>query len=177
MHQTKKNTALCLLLTAMLFLSACSSQVAESVPSDFYMMMDVRDADSQTARNSNIRIHANGKVDYDVYETRGVIHYDENAIVRYDKDQIVRDGKFRLSAAEMEALWSAITDNQFFELSDKYQMEIGHSYAFILIEANGQKHMVDNIGMEVPEMRALVETVAAMAPDDIKFEYGEGYIP
>lgn len=183
MHPTKtteflkKNTALLLLITILMSLNACTAPVAENIPSDFYMMMDVRDVDHQAAKNINIRIQANGKVEYDIYETGGVIYYDENDVVRYDKDQIARDGKFRLTATQMETLWEAIDENRFFELSDKYQMQIGYSYAFILIEANEKKHMVDNIGMEVPAMRSIVETVAAMMPDDIEFEYGEGYTP
>lgn len=166
-----------LLLTIMMLLSACSTPVTENIPSDFYMMMDVRDSDSEIAQNINLRIHANGNVEYDVYATGGVIHYDESDVVSYEKSQIVRDGEFRLTAAQMETLWKTVNDEHFFELSDKYEMQIGYSYAFILIEAEGKKHMVDNIGMEVSEMRALVETVAAMMPDDINFEYGEGYIP
>lgn len=173
----KKHAASLLVLTTMILLTACSRQVAENVPSDFYIMMDVHDADGDTAQNINIRIHANGKVDYDIYETGGVIYYDENDIVRYEKSQIVQDGTFRLTAGELKRLWETIEDNEFFELSDKYQMQIGHSYAFVLIEANGKTHMVDNIGMEVPGMRALVETVATMMPDGIDIEYGEGYVP
>ena len=173
----KKLEARLLVMAIMILLTACSGQVAENVPSDFYMMMDVRDAGSDTAQNINIRIHANGKVDYDIYGTGGVIHYAENDIVKYDKNQIVHVGEFRLTATQMRKLWETINENRFFELSDKYQMAIGHSYAFIMIEANGDQQMVDNIGIEVPEMRALVETVAAMMPDDIDIEYGEGYVP
>ncbi len=174
---SKKNTVGLLLITVLLFLSACATKSAENIPSDFYMMMDVHAVDRQTARNINIRIQAAGTVEYDIYETGGVIKYDENDIVTYDQGQIVRDGTFMLTGTQVKRLWEAIEEIQFFELSEKYQMEIGYSYAFILIEANGQTHTVDNIGMEVPEMRFLVETVADLMPDDIEFAYGEGYIP
>lgn len=140
-------------------------------------MMDVRDKDRQTAKNVNLRIHANGKVEYDIYATGGVIHYDENDRVRYGKNQIIQEGRFSLTPDQMEILWQTINRTRFFELADKYQMQIGYSYAFILIEANGQEQMVDNIGMEVPEMRALVEMVAALMPYDINIEYGEGFKP
>ncbi len=173
----KKFTAALLLLISILHLSACSTHVSANVPSDFYMLMDVRDPERDAAKNVNIRIHANGKVEYDIYETGGVIHYDENDVVTYEQSQIVQHGKLRLTATQMDALWKALSDTRFFELAHKYQMQIGNSYAFILVEAGGKKHTVDNIGMEVAEMRALVETVIGMLPEDVNIEYGEGYTP
>jgi len=89
----------------------------------------------------------------------------------------VETGKFELSDAELEQLWIAIKANKFFELETESQMAIGHSYAFIMVEADGKRHQVDNIGLEMPEMRALVETINAILPEGINLEYGEGYVP
>ena len=60
---------------------------------------------------------------------------------------------------------------------DPNDMAICHSYAFIMIEANGQRHQIDNIGMEAPEIRALVEVMNTLMPGGINLEYGEGYMP
>jgi len=50
-------------------------------------------------------------------------------------------------------------------------------YAFIMIEAGARKQRIDNIGMEVPEVRALVAATNALMPEEIDLDYGEGYIP
>jgi hypothetical protein len=44
-----------------------------------------------------------------------------------------------------------------------------------MVEADGMQHKVDNIGLEVPQIRTIVETVAAMLPSGVDIEYGEGY--
>jgi hypothetical protein len=95
--------------------------------------------------------------------------------VTYSPDQILRTGKFKLTAAQRNQLWDAINENHFFELSENSQIQIGSSYAFIMIEADGEKHKVDNIGLEVAQVRAIVETVAAVLPDGVEIDYGEGY--
>ena len=56
-------------------------------------------------------------------------------------------------------------------------MALGHSYAFLLVQADGQKHMVNNIGMEVPEIREIVEAARHLLPAGVKPDYGKGYIP
>jgi hypothetical protein len=60
---------------------------------------------------------------------------------------------------------------------DDYRMAMGLSCAFILIEADGDRHIVDNIGMEVPEVRAIVEATDAIMPEGIELGYGEGFLP
>ena len=139
--------------------------------------MDVHSADHRTAQNINIRINAKGEAEIDAYETGGVIRYDVNDIVTYEADQVVKSSRFQVSNPELEQLWQRINKNNFFGLTDDYHMAIGHSYAFIMVEANGRKHMVDNIGMEVPEIRSLVEVIDAIMPEGIDLEYGEGYVP
>ena len=37
--------------------------------------------------------------------------------------------------------------------------------------------MADNIGMEVPEIRAIVEATNAVMPEGVDLDYGEGYLP
>ena len=46
-----------------------------------------------------------------------------------------------------------------------------------MIEADGRKHQVFNIGMEVPEIKAMVGATGAVMPVDVKLEYREGYLP
>jgi predicted AlkP superfamily pyrophosphatase or phosphodiesterase len=170
----KKMNVAVLLAAAMTVITACTPRTGSGVPADFHMMMDVHDADSDTAQNINIQIDASGQVEYEIYSTGGVISYDENDIVRYEKDQVVQNGKFKLTETQLNSLWDAFNDNHFFELNRTYQMAIGNSYAFIMLEADDQKHMVHNIGVDVPEMRALVEAVDAMLPEGIDLDYAEG---
>jgi hypothetical protein len=82
-----------------------------------------------------------------------------------------------LSAVELEGLWEAINQNNFFELREDYRMAIGSSYAFIMVEVDGNRHIIDNIGMEVPEVRAIIEATDDILPEGINLDYGEGYMP
>lgn len=166
-----------LVLLCTILVTGCSMSRTSSVPSDFYFVMDARSAERGTANHVYIKGNADGEGQYDVYDSGGTIQYDLNDVVIYSPDQIVKDGSFKLSNAELEQLWYVINENKFFDLDKKYQMQIGHSYAFILIEAEGRKHIVDNIGMEVPETRAIVDATNAVLPEGVAIEYGEGYIP
>ncbi len=167
-----------LVVFCLLVASGCSGKDSTSrVPSDFAFMMDVRSTKDDLAGNIhvNIRIDARGKGRFEYYDSGSGISYDLNDIVTYDANQIVKSGKFKLSDKELEQLWDILNGNGFFELDEHYQIALGHSYAFILVEANGQKHIVDNIGMEVPEIKAIVELTGEILPGEIKFEYGEGF--
>jgi len=166
-----------LVLLCAILVNACSTSKIGSVPSDFHFVMDAWSAQRGTANHVHIKINADGEGQYDVYDSGGTVQYDLSDVVIYSPDQVVQDGSFKLSNAELEQLWDVINENKFFELDEKYQMQIGHSSAFILIEADGRKHMVDNIGMEVPEMRAIVDATNAVLPEGAAIEYGEGYIP
>jgi len=159
----------------MMLMGGCSQ--AGVVPSDFEFIMDVRSSEVGTAQHINIRINERGEVRFAYYDTGGVIQYDTNDIVIYESDQVVKAGEFDLTEAELSRLWEAINENRFFELTADYRTAIGGSYAFILIKADGKRHKVDNIGMEVPEIRALVEATHAILPDVVDLEYGEGYRP
>lgn len=162
--------ALCVLM-----MGGCSQ--ANIVPSDFRFIMDVRSAEVGTVQNINIRINAEGEGRIEYYDTGGVIRYDTNDIVMYEADQIVKTAKINLGDDELSRLWEAIKENKFFELTADYRMAIGESYAFILVEADGRRHVVNNIGLEVPEIRVLVEATDAIMPDGVDLEYGKGYIP
>ena len=164
------------LMLSIGIVTACSKNQANTVPSDFSLMMDVRMADHSIARNINIRIDAAGQGNYEVYNTGGTIQYDQRGIVRYDPRQVVKKGKFNLSKVELERIWDAINENKFFKLSDDYRMEIGYSYAFIMVQAGEKQHKVDNIGVEVPEVRAIVETVRDVVPQDLDFDYVKDFV-
>ncbi|HSK66330.1 MAG TPA: hypothetical protein VK888_05335 [Anaerolineales bacterium] len=148
-----------------------------NIPSDFYFLLDIRSADPGSTQNIHIQIDASGEGTYQYYETDGVIQYDPDHVVTFRNNQLVKDGTFRCSQNEMGRLWQAIQDQKFFDLTDDYEMALGHSYAFLLVQADGQKHMVNNIGMEVPEIREIVEAARQLLPAGVEPDYGEGYIP
>lgn len=166
-----------LLFILLTLVPACSVDKTASLPSDFSFIMDVGTSEGWSANHIHITIDSKGHANFEVYDSGGVIHYDQNDIVTYDEAQIINEGKFDLTRDGQERLWNAIHQNRFFDLTEDYRMAIGHSYAFIMIEADDRKHVVDNIGMEVPEIRALVEATDAVVPEELDLEYGEGYVP
>lgn len=161
-------------LVTVLLLVACSS-AANTIPKDFSFLMDVRNAEKGSANNFHITVNSKGQGYFEEYDTEGTIQYNVNHIVTYNPNQILRTGTFKLTRAQLNQLWDAINENQFFELAENSEIQIGYSYAFIMVEADGSQHKVDNIGLEMPQVRAIVETVAAMLPDDVSIDYGEGY--
>lgn len=157
--------------------SGCSPENEGSVPSDFVLILDVAAAEDDLAQNVNIRIDADGIGQYELYNTGGVIQSDTDDMVIYGSEQIVDTGKFQLSDAELLQLWKTINDNNFFELEGDPRMAIGHSYAFVKVDANGPSNQVFNIGIEVPEIKAFVEAVQTLLSTEVNVEYGEGFQP
>ncbi len=164
-----------LLIVGVLLLASCSTQTANNIPRNFSCLMDVRNAEKGSPNNFHITINSKGQGYFEEYDTNGTIQYDLNDVVTYSLDQVLRTRKFKLTGAQLKNLWDAINENKFFELTENYQKQIGFSYAFIMVEARGKKQKVDNIGMEVPQVRGIVETVAAMLPHRVDIDYGEGY--
>ena len=82
-----------------------------------------------------------------------------------------------LTDEQLSQLWQVINENNFFQLTDDYRMSIGNTYAFIQVEANGQKHQVDNIGMSVPEIETIVEKINSMLPTGVVLDYSDGLMP
>lgn len=165
------------LLMGLLLAPACSGRDASPVPSDFAFLLDVDSTDPGSAHNVHIVVDASGNGHYEYYDTGGVLQYDTNGILTYAPSQVVSGGDFELSDPQLLQLWEAIQANKFFELEDDYQMALGSSYAFILVQAEGRKHWVNNIGMEVPEIRTIVEAAQELMPKGVEFEYGDGYEP
>ena len=140
--------------------------------------MDVKSAkDFEGCVNVNIRIDANGKGRFDVYDTGCAIEFETNDMVTYKSGKIIEKGQFKLSGSELEELWNAINENNFFSLTEDYRMSMGFSYTFIMVEADGHQHIVDNIGIEVPEVKALVEATDTVMPEGVALDYGEGFLP
>jgi len=169
-------------IVVLLCLAVSSCSVEDSpgrVPSDFAFVMDVRSTEDDLGENIhvNIRIDARGKGQFEYYDSGSGIRYDLHDIVTYDASQVVKSGKFKLNNKELAQLWNILNENHFFELEEHYQIALGHSFAFIMVDANHKRYMVDNIGLEVPEIKAIVEAMGTLLPQKIKFEYGEGMVP
>jgi hypothetical protein len=184
-HQRNKSMPLrklirILVLFGLAATSSCAGRTTTSpVPSDFAFVMDVRAAKSDLGGNIhvNVRIDASGKGRFEYYDSDGSISYDLNDMVTYDASQVVKSGKFKLTNEQLEQLWNLLNENRFFALEEHSQMALGYSFAFLLVEVNGSRHMVNNIGMEVPEIKAIVEGTQAILPAEISFEYGKGVKP
>jgi hypothetical protein len=167
-----------LLILGTLLLTGCRDDSTADVPSDFLFIMDVKSAgEFDGCVHVNLRINASGRGRYETYNTDCAIEYDTDHMVTYQQSQVIEKGQFKLSDTELEKLWNAINENGFLSLNEDYRMAIGFSYAFIVVESNGQQHMVDNIGVEVPELRAIVEATDTLMPEGINLDYGEGFLP
>jgi hypothetical protein len=166
-------------LVALGLLAACgwSGDDNRDVPADFVFVLDASIAGIGPSQHVNIRINAAGEGRYERYETGGVIQGGENDMVVYQADQVVEIGKFKLQEDELSRLWGAINENNFFELTGDYRMAIGHAYAFILVEANDRRHQVFNIGMQVDEIKAILEATKSILPEAVEIEYGSGIVP
>lgn len=164
-------------LLVVLLAPGCSPIRGSNIPEDFHFMLDVRNGEPGTSQNINIQIDAAGDGRYEFYETGGVLHYDPDYFITYESDQVVKAGDFKLSEGELSRLVQSIVENKFFELTDHYEMSLGHSYAFVFVQMDGTEHKVNNIGMDVPEIRGMVQAVQDLLPTGIDIEYGEGFIP
>ena len=176
---TTKQKLLIVLALGTLLLTGCRTTNSANVPSGFLFIMDVKSAGvlEGCPVNINIRIDAHGRGRYETYDTDCAIEYNTNHMVTYKRGQVIETGRFQLSDTELERLWDVINENNFFSLTEDYRMAMGFSYAFIVVEADGKQHIVDNIGMEVPEIRAIVEATNAIMPEVISLNYGEGHLP
>ena len=171
----KKTISLAFLMLLWLMVLASGCVPAKTpVPTDFLFILDAR---SSGAEHVNIQINANGKGQYERYDSGGVIERNENGMVVYDSDQVIEKGNFTLNHEQLTQLWQAINQNNLFQLTDDYRMAIGYSYAHITLHANEQRYRVDNIGMEVPEIRAIVEKTNSILPVGVALDYGEGFSP
>ncbi len=157
--------------------SGCSTADESRIPPDFIFVMDVESAGGGVAQHVNIRINTKGEGRYERYDTGGVVKGDANDMVTYEADQIVETGEFRVREDELVQLWEALDENNFFELTGDYRMAIGHSYAFIMVQAYGQRHQVFNIGLEVPEIKAVVEATEVVLPEGVDVVYRAGFVP
>ncbi len=159
-----------------LILSGCTPANEANIPQDFAFLLDATSADD-FGQHINIRIDAQGKGYYERYETVGAHGYGTDIMITYAATQIVETGKFKLSTTDLENLWALLEEQHFFELTDDYRMAMGSSFAFIVVEANGYKHKVDNIGMEVAEIKAIVEATSNLLPSGVDLVYREGFLP
>jgi hypothetical protein len=164
-------------LSLFFLMSGCSQNPENSVPSDFYFLLDARSGGPGSTQNIRLQIDASGEGIYQYYETDGVIRYDPDHVVTFDKDQVAEEGTFHCSQTELARLWETIHVQRFFNLSEDYEMALGSSYAFLIVQADGQKHTVNNVGMEVPEIREIVESAQTLLPAGVRLDYGKGYIP
>jgi hypothetical protein len=97
-----------------------------------------------------------------IYDSGGAIVHDEHGMVVFSQDQVLEEGTFKLTLSERRRLWQSIQDSAFFELIEDYRMSIGGAYAFLVVDTNGKTHTVDNIGMDIPEVEKIIETLNAM---------------
>jgi len=160
----------------LLLIPSCTPPAMPHVPEDFDFVLNVRQKD-RPGYHYHIHINAKGKGTYVLYNSQGTIEYDPDGMIVIPLLRVKKWGSFSLKKIQMTALLQTLDDNTFFDLAEDYQMEIGHSFAFIQATIDGQEHTVDNIGVEVPELRAIIENIDRLLPAKIKVDYGEGYKP
>jgi hypothetical protein len=169
-----------LIAFVMAFISAYTAEnKASSVPVDFVFTLDSLSGQKNSMRNLhvNIWINAQGAGRFEYYDNGGTTSYTTDDILTYAPDQVVKSGKFYLTTRELQQLWDTLNQNGFFELDEHYEAQLGLSYAFFLVKGNGKSHSVNNIGVEVPEIRAIIERVNEILPEDMNLLYREGFTP
>src|SRR5215208_5506676 len=178
MSHIKQNFILIAFIIAAM--SACTTgNNANAVPVDFVFTVDSLSGQKKSMRNLhvNIWINAQGAGRFEYYDNGGTTSYTTDDILTYAPDQVVRSGRFFLTTGELQQLWDTLNQNGFFELDEHYEAQLGLSYAFFLVKGNGKSHSVNNIGVEVPEIRAIIERVDEILPEDINLLYREGFTP
>jgi hypothetical protein len=177
----RSRTLIFLLFLCCIFIAGCNpTENTPGVPSDFLLIFDAHSAissENAPSQNVHIQIDADGRAEFDRYNTDGAIVFDEEHMVTYTAGQVLDNGELMLSNSQMEALWNSIEEINFFELNDDYRMSMGFSYAFVMIEANGRRHVVDNIGLELAEMKTIVELMNSFLPENASIIYSEGVSP
>ena len=168
---------LVLVALSMVASSGCTAPPARSVPPDFTFILDAHSPEGKTLLYMRIKINSEGEGHFERYDTGVSIGLGQDGTVVLEIDQLVDTGGFLLREHQVDELWQTIDEHDFFQLTGDYRMAIGYSYAFIRIEADGQSHQVFNIGMEVPEIRAIVEEVSSILPSDVVLVYGGGPWP
>jgi hypothetical protein len=146
------------------------------IPDDFSFLINVRSTQGYT-NHYHIEIDSLGKGSYILYDTEGSIEYKTDGMIVVPLFKTIERGKFDLTQQQLSSLLRVVEENSFFTLEEAYQMSLGHSFAFIAVTLDGQTHQVDNIGMEVPELRAIVSGVQGLLPARINIDYGEGFVP
>ncbi len=164
-----------LIALSMVATNGCASLSRRDVPRDFMFLLhaDVPSQEGQAAQNVFIRINSRGQGHFERYNTGGIVRYDESGMVAYEREQVVDTGDFKLRGQQVKRLWQAIRDNNFFQLKGDYLREFDTYYAFLVIEANGQTHKVDNVGVEVPEIGVILDRLRSMLPLDVAICYGD----
>jgi hypothetical protein len=161
-------------ITSIILISLIVSACSSDLPEDFRMVVDARRAnpgEETPAEHVFIEINQSGKGSYVIYDSGGAIVHDEHGMVVFTSDQILEEGTFKLSSADCKQLWQSIQDSAFFELTDDYRMSMGGAYAFVVVDANGKSHSIDNIGMDLPEIEKIIETLNSILLPEIEMEY------
>ena len=169
-----------LFLCCVFFAGCILTENTAGVPSDFFLILDAHSAitsEDAPAQNVHIQIDADGRVVFDRYDTDGAIVFNEEHMVTYTAGQVLDNGEFRLNHNQLKELWNLIEETRIFDLSGDYRMSMGFSYAFMMVEANGRKHIVDNIGFELAEMKTIVELMNSFLPENASIVYREGVLP
>lgn len=81
--------------------------------------------------------------------------------------------EFTLSPADLEAIWTAIRESDFFSLDEKYAPEDVRdgSFAALTITANGRTHRVDVENTTVPRFERLLEAINRITPSGVDLSY------
>lgn len=103
----------------------------------------------------------------------------EGRFTRYRPDDFgppLEQEDFHLSTADLEALWSAIQESEFFSLEPEYTARdvADGAFAELTVTANGRTHRVEARNADVPRFEDLLEVVNRITPPGLDLRYRRG---
>lgn len=154
------------LVSIFLFLLLPLSYALAAAPPDFEVLATAGSL-VPDEENRTVRISSDGTGIYERYIPSAV------------GEPPLEEQSFSLDAAELDELWQAVQDNDFFNLNPEYSNpEIGdRTYARLVIRANGTTHEVTTQNIAVPPFDDIVAEIQALTPPGVELIYDTSDTP
>ncbi len=142
----------------ILFITASFTIYAQSPPSDFKLVGTTSGA--PWTASETITILANGGVNF--FRHSGV-----------ESLETLLDTSFTINSSQVQQIWQAIQDNNYFSLNSNYKDSTRHDGSFVLftITANGNTKQVSVKNIQLPEIQTIVTSINNNVPSEYNLNY------
>ena len=144
----------------LLFLLTAAPAWAQNVPADLEVIGTAGGL-SPTASYATVSIASDGQGTYNRFQSSALT------------SPVLESSTFSLTAAEVEQLWQAIQDGDFFNLEAEYAAGdiIDRTFARLIITANGSVHAVTTQNIAVAGFDDITSTINDLTPGDADLVY------